>query len=319
MEDKNKRLLRYLNDAYAAEVGGLMALKDLAILAEQEPALKGVVEQHILVTQSQAERLTHRILALGGDKSEQKAFVNGAIAKGSSVVNMFHDKEDKLTQDLIKAYAFEHFEVGTYISLATYAESIGDYETARLAAQIMDEERRAGNQLERFIPACAQKAIYRTAEFRPSHHEAESKRNIMGVPLNALLIPGALLAVWGVSKWLEGRDNGHRQFGPMTTPISDYDSGAYSARRTVTPSETATSGATQSTDTYSNGNTSTGGSAYVATGTTSVTGVDSGSGLSVGGTTTLGSNYGTSEGITSGDAAHVTDRTGTEPRVIVVE
>jgi len=319
MEDKNKRLLRYLNDAYAAEVGGLMALKDLAILAEQEPALKGVVEEHIRVTQSQAERLTHRILALGGDKSEQKAFVNGAIAKGSSVVNMFHDKEDKLTQDLIKAYAFEHFEVGTYISLATYAESIGDVETARLAAQIMDEERRAGNQLERFIPACAQKAIYRTAEFRPSYNGAESKRNIMGVPLNALLIPGALLAVWGVSKWLEGRDKGHSQFGPMTTPISDYDSGAYATRRTTTPPSTATSGAVHGTDTYSNGSAYSGGSTYAATGTASTAGGDSGSGLSGGGTTTLGSNYGTSESITSTGTSQSTDRPGTDSRVIVVE
>jgi len=319
MEDKNKRLLRYLNDAYAAEVGGLMALKDLAILAEQEPALKGVVEEHIRVTQFQAERLTHRILALGGDKSEPKAFVNSAIAKGSSVVNMFHDKEDKLTQDLIKAYAFEHFEVGTYIALATYAESIGDGETARLASQIMDEERRAGNQLERFIPASAQKAIYRTAEFRPSHHGAESGRNIMGVPVNALLIPGALLAVWGVSKWLEGRDKGHGRFGPMATPISNYDSGAYTARRTVTPPDAVPSGVIHDTETYRNGSTYSGGSAYAATGTASTAAGDSGNGLSSTGTTTLGSNYGTSESITPAETSHVSDRSETDSRVIVVE
>ncbi len=102
-EDSKERLLRYLNDAHAAEVGAMGAMKD--IVAEATDAdLKAAVNEHLVVTQSQADRLEARILALGGDKAEGKSLVNSIIAKGSSLLNIFHDKEDKQTQDAIKAY-----------------------------------------------------------------------------------------------------------------------------------------------------------------------------------------------------------------------
>jgi ferritin-like metal-binding protein YciE len=284
MEDKRKRLLRYLNDSYAAEVGGLMALKDLAMMAgaANEPQLRSAVEDHIRVTQFQADRLRDRILALGGDKSEPKAFVNSAIAKGSSVVNMFHDKEDKLTQDLIKAYSFEHFEIGAYIALRTYSESIGDTETALLATQIMDEERMAAEQLERFIPACSQKAIYRTSEFNPSYreHESESKGGFLGIPPAAFLIPGAVLAVWGVSKWLEGRDKGENDFRTATTYNNDYE---YAGASVATP-DVAMAGTSSSTTVYSSEN------AYVPSSLEDETGSSLSSGTTVVGGSTFGSS-----------------------------
>jgi len=292
MEDKRKRLLRYLNDSYAAEVGGLMALKDLAMMAgaANETQLKSAVEDHIRVTQFQADRLRDRILALGGDKSEPKAFVNSAIAKGSSVVNMFHDKEDKLTQDLIKAYSFEHFEIGAYIALRTYAEAIGDTETALLATQIMDEERMAADQLERFIPACSQKAIYRTSEFNPSYksyNESESKGGFLGIPPAAFLIPGAVLAVWGVSKWLEGRDKDTNEFRTATSTTYDNDY-EYAGRSVATP-ERAMSGTTSSTTVYSSEN------AYVPSSLED----ESGSSLSSGTMPSTGTTFGSGSTISS--------------------
>ncbi len=51
-EDATHRLLRYLNDAYASEMGGLVALKDLAVEAT-DIELKNVVTQHIEVTETQ--------------------------------------------------------------------------------------------------------------------------------------------------------------------------------------------------------------------------------------------------------------------------
>ena len=58
-ENTKDQLLRYLNDSYAAEVGGLVSLKDLAALAT-DPGLKQAVEEHITVTQSQADRISAR-------------------------------------------------------------------------------------------------------------------------------------------------------------------------------------------------------------------------------------------------------------------
>lgn len=157
-EDTKAQVLRYLNDSYAAEVGGIASLKDLA--AETTDAdVKQAVEQHITVTQSQADRVSARILALGGDKSEPKGFLNQFLAKTSSALNIFHSKEDKQTQDLIKAYAFEHFEIGAYTSLHAYAGAIGDTETAQLAQTIIGEEQTAAERFQHLIPQLAVAAI----------------------------------------------------------------------------------------------------------------------------------------------------------------
>jgi len=161
-EDVKERLLRYLNDAHAAEDGALASLKDIAAEAT-DSAVRQAVTEHIAVTQSQADRLKARILALGGDKAEGKSIVNTIIGKGSSLLNIFHDKEDKQTQDVIKAYSLEHFEVGMYTSLKAYADAVGDNETAQLAATIMAEEQQAGERLLRLIPQVAVAAVANTS------------------------------------------------------------------------------------------------------------------------------------------------------------
>ena len=50
-EDVKGQLLRYLNDAYAAEVGGLASLRDLAA-ETTDSDVKQAVNDHITVTQS---------------------------------------------------------------------------------------------------------------------------------------------------------------------------------------------------------------------------------------------------------------------------
>ncbi len=157
-EETKDQVIRYLNDAYAAETGGLASLKDLA--AETTDAdVRQVVQDHLTVTQSQADRVSARILALGGDKSEPKGILNEVLAKASGLLNIFHSKEDKQTQDLIKAYAFEHFEIGAYTSLEAYATAVGDSETAQLASTIIAEEQAAAERFQRLIPQLAVSSV----------------------------------------------------------------------------------------------------------------------------------------------------------------
>jgi len=157
-ENTKEQLLRYLNDSYAAEVGGVASLNDLATLAT-DTDLKQAVTDHIAVTQSQADRVKARILALGGDVSEPKGALNSILAKASGVLNIGHSHEDKQTQDTIKSFAFEHFEIGAYTSLMAYANAIGDSETAQLAQTIIGEEQMAAERLLRLIPQIAVAAL----------------------------------------------------------------------------------------------------------------------------------------------------------------
>ncbi len=160
-ENSKEQVLRYLNDSYAAEVGGIASLQDLAA-ETTDPEVKSAVEAHITVTQSQADRVTARILALGGDKSEPKGILNQVLAKTSGILNIFHSKEDKQTQDLIKAYAFEHFEIGAYTSLHAYASAVGDTETAQLAQTIIGEEQSAAERFQKLIPQLAVSSVQNT-------------------------------------------------------------------------------------------------------------------------------------------------------------
>lgn len=160
-EDVKERLLRYLNDAHAVEDGALSSLKDLAASAT-DGDLKSAVTEHIQVTQSHADRIEARIKALGGEKAENKSLINKIIGKGSDLLNIMHDAEDKQTQDCIKAFSLEHFEVGMYTSLKAFADAIGDYETARLATTIIEEEQLAAERLQRIIPQLAVMAVTKT-------------------------------------------------------------------------------------------------------------------------------------------------------------
>ena len=161
-ENTKEQLLRYLNDSYAAEVGGVASLNDLAALAT-DTDLKQAVTEHIAVTQSQVDRVKARILALGGDVSEPKGALNSILAKASGVLNIGHSHEDKQTQDTIKSFAFEHFEIGAYTSLMAYANAIGDSETAQLAQTIIGEEQMAAERLLRLIPQIAVAALKNAA------------------------------------------------------------------------------------------------------------------------------------------------------------
>jgi ferritin-like metal-binding protein YciE len=157
-ENVKERVLRYLNDAHAAEDGALGFLKDFAAETNNLD-VRSAITEHIAVTQSQIDRLEARIQALGGKASGGKNLIDSIIAKGSNLLNIFHDKEDKETQDLIKAYSLEHFEVGMYTALKAFSDSIGDYETAQLADTILGEEQLAAERILRVIPQVARTAV----------------------------------------------------------------------------------------------------------------------------------------------------------------
>ncbi len=161
-EDAKEKILRYLEDAYAAEQGGLQAMKTLVSEAT-DADVQAVVNEHLQVTEAQAQRLQTRIEALGGKVSGGKSIVDSIVAIGSHFANIFHDKEDKQTQDVIKAAALEQFEVGSYSSLKAYAGAVGDHETEQLADTILGEEQLARERLERLIPQVALAALSKTS------------------------------------------------------------------------------------------------------------------------------------------------------------
>jgi ferritin-like metal-binding protein YciE len=154
MKDAGERLIRYLQDAHAAEKG-IADMLEGAIDDTDNQQIRSQLEEHLVLTRSQAFRLEQRLVALGADTSGGKGFFNSVMAKVADMMNAAHDDYDKTTQNLIKAYATEHLERGMYEALSAYAEAVGDHDTAALAREIQKEEEQTGNKLFPLIRDCA--------------------------------------------------------------------------------------------------------------------------------------------------------------------
>ena len=165
MEDVKARMLRYLVDAYAVEEGGLKSLQGISEETDIDD-MRNIINEHITISETQITRLGQRIAALGGDVSKSKSMVNTMIGKLSELANAFHDREDKLTQDLIKAYALEHFEVGMYTSLRAFAQEVGDHDSEQLAENLLSEEQLGAERILRLIPQVAKTAVVRTNVYK---------------------------------------------------------------------------------------------------------------------------------------------------------
>jgi ferritin-like metal-binding protein YciE len=158
MENARERIIRYLQDAHAAEKGVEQALEGFANECN-DPDVKALFEEHLLMTISQARRLEDRLNLLNSGPSNAKGFLNALMAKMTEVFQGAHDEYDKNTQNLIKAYATEHLERGMYEALYTYATAVGDTDTARLAREIQMEEELTAERIFPLIDTYAQSAL----------------------------------------------------------------------------------------------------------------------------------------------------------------
>jgi ferritin-like metal-binding protein YciE len=154
MEDPRDRLVRYLDDAYAAETGGAEAMQKFLDEANSDPAKKEL-EAHLLLAKDHALRVERRLRELGGQPSGSKSFFNSLMGKLSDIIHGAHDDYDKTTQDMIKAYAIDHMAVGMYAALAAYSLAYGDHNTAAMAEQIMGEEMAAADRARPLIASAA--------------------------------------------------------------------------------------------------------------------------------------------------------------------
>jgi ferritin-like metal-binding protein YciE len=166
MDESQDRLVRYLQDAHAAEVGIADTLEQFASDAEGADEVHHLFREHLGVTRSQIDRLETRLQELGARPSGGKGFFNSLMAKVGEIMHGAHDDYDRNTQNLIKAYATEHMEQGMYASLIAYSEAAGDDETAALAEEIMAEEEEAALKIFPMIEVCAQKTYDAARESR---------------------------------------------------------------------------------------------------------------------------------------------------------
>ncbi|HEX2044726.1 MAG TPA: DUF892 family protein [Gaiellaceae bacterium] len=138
------KLVSYLADAHAIEAQAVELLERGRDLGG-DPELERLYEQHLAETRDQQELVDERLTALGGESSSLK---DAAMQLGGlNWAAFFQAQPDTPGKLAAFAYAFEHLEVAAYEELGRVAQRVGDAESARVAEQILAQERAAAEKL----------------------------------------------------------------------------------------------------------------------------------------------------------------------------
>jgi ferritin-like metal-binding protein YciE len=143
--DRDEQLVKYLADVHSIELQALAQLRAAPKIAGDE-RLCQAFEQHLIETEVQERRVRERLEALGGEPSKLK---DAAGATGGwGMVAFAASQPDTPGKLAMHAFSYEHMELAAYELLKRLAERAGDEETARMAADIAEEEARMAERLE---------------------------------------------------------------------------------------------------------------------------------------------------------------------------
>jgi ferritin-like metal-binding protein YciE len=151
-------LRAYLEDIIAAEKTFETQLTSFSKEGEFAPAQQAFAH-HAQETRTQHEMLTKRLDALGGKPSTVKSLLAHFFGASPKAAQLGHDPWDRLTQNLMIAFAVENAEVAMYEVFATAAGSAGDRETEQLARTIQQQERETADKVWQLLGPAARRSI----------------------------------------------------------------------------------------------------------------------------------------------------------------
>ena len=140
MESLQELLIEEMRDIYSAEKQLTKAMPKMAKKASN-PQLKKAFETHLRETEGQIQRLEKIFEKLGKKPTGKKcAAMEGLVEEGKEM--MGEDMDDDVMDAALIAVAqkIEHYEIASYGTVRTWAQHIGDEQTARLLQQTLDEE-----------------------------------------------------------------------------------------------------------------------------------------------------------------------------------
>jgi ferritin-like metal-binding protein YciE len=156
INERDAKLVQYLSEAFGKERELETAL-EAHIAMTTKPAYKKRLKQHLKETKNHAKLLQRRIKKLGGGTQTAQSVVGKvtAAAKGPLHAVRGSGEQEKMLKNAKTEYFNEHEEIATYLAIETFAEKVGDKETAKLARSIRREEERMAKFLQAQIKALA--------------------------------------------------------------------------------------------------------------------------------------------------------------------
>ena len=140
MESLQELLIEEMRDLYSAETQLTKALPKMAKKASN-PQLRKAFETHLRETEGHVERLQKIFDKLGKKPTGKKcAAMAGLVEEGKEMMGEDMD-DDTMDAALISiAQKVEHYEIASYGTVRTWANLLGDEQTAKLLQQTLDEE-----------------------------------------------------------------------------------------------------------------------------------------------------------------------------------
>jgi ferritin-like metal-binding protein YciE len=169
MSQTHKKVVQYLNEAHASEVS-LISVLQSQIAMTPRGSYREAVESHLTDTRGHARRIQERLEQLGQSRNPLQASIETpiqafvgftetlcgqmlalsmtpfALLRGSSA-------EEKVLKNAKDAYTTEAREIATYAAIERLARTVGDEQTAGLAASIRGDEERMLERIMREIPS----------------------------------------------------------------------------------------------------------------------------------------------------------------------
>ena len=140
IESLQELLVEEMRDLYSAENQLTKALPKMAKKAAN-PQLKKAFESHLRETEGQIKRLQQIFDKLGKKPTGKKcAAMEGLIEEGKEMMAEDMDEETMDAALISAAQKVEHYEIASYGTVRTWAQLMGDDQTARLLQQTLEEE-----------------------------------------------------------------------------------------------------------------------------------------------------------------------------------
>jgi ferritin-like metal-binding protein YciE len=190
MSKAEQKVVQYLSEAHASEVG-LVSVLRFQIAMTPRGSYRDGLEKHLGETQEHARRIQKRSGELGHGRTPVQVFVGFAetlisqsVALSKTPFDLLRGSggEEKVLKNAKDACATEALEIATYTALERLATSVGDEQTAKLAASIRGDEERMLARILREIPKLTapraladrprQGRLLRAQERQP-HHDPE--------------------------------------------------------------------------------------------------------------------------------------------------
>jgi ferritin-like metal-binding protein YciE len=148
MDSKLQKLFEEeLKDIYWAEKALVKALPKM-IKKASSPELQEALESHLSETEEQVKRVEQVFASIGKDAKTKKCeAMEGLIDEAESIIS---DSEEGVMRDagiISGAQKIEHYEIASYGTLRTFAQTLGLHEAVTLLEKSLNEEKNADDKL----------------------------------------------------------------------------------------------------------------------------------------------------------------------------